>query len=123
MAATEPRQLIDLFARYFNSGDLNGLASLYEEEDVVFVQRDGQTVKGKAEVLQLLRQVAGTGRYAATDSAVYTVGDVALLLITWSIEGTGERLGGISSDVARRQSDLAWKFVIDNPWGSAVLPL
>jgi hypothetical protein len=44
-AATETRQLIDVFATYFNSGDLNGLATLYEEKDVVFVRMDGQTVR------------------------------------------------------------------------------
>lgn len=122
MTATEPRQLVDLFAEYFNSGDLEGLATLYEEGDVVFVRMDGEIVRGKADVLQFIGQFAGTGRYAATDSAVHTVSDVALLLIKWSIEGPSETLTGSSTDVARRQPDRTWKFIIDNPWGSAVLP-
>jgi ketosteroid isomerase-like protein len=120
MAATEPQQLVELFAEYFNSGDLEGLATLYEEE-VVFVRMDGETVRGKPNVLQFIGQVAGTGRYAATDSVVHAAGDVALLLIKWSIERPSETMNGSSTDVARRQPDRTWKFIIDNPWGSAVL--
>jgi ketosteroid isomerase-like protein len=122
VAATEPRQLIDLFATYFNSGDIDGLATLYEEKDVVFVRADGQPVEGKVEVLQFLRRFAGTARYTAIDGAVHIAGDVALLAIKWTMEGPNATLSGISSDVARRQSDRTWKFVIDSPWGSAVLP-
>ncbi len=123
MTATEPRQLVDLFAEYFNSGDLEGLATLYEEGDVVFVRMGGQIIRGKANVLEFIGQVGGTRRYAAPDSAVYTAGDVALLLIKWSIEGPSGTLRGSSTDAARRQPDRTWKFIIDSPWGSAVLRL
>lgn len=41
MPASEPGQLINIFSAFFNSGDLEGLATLYQEE-VIF----GQSVKG-----------------------------------------------------------------------------
>jgi hypothetical protein len=79
-------------------------------------------MRGKANVLEFFGQVAGTGRYAATDSANYTAGDVARLLIKWGIEGPSKTLSGSRTDVARRQPDRTWTFIIESPRGSAVLP-
>ena len=52
-------------------------------------------------------------------------GDVALLYTKWTLKGTDpegspfER-SGTTSDVARRQADGSWLFVIDNPFGGNV---
>ena len=42
----------------------------------------------------------------------------------WSFDGTGPdgdpvRLSASNADVLRRQADGTWRFVIDNPWGTA----
>jgi ketosteroid isomerase-like protein len=42
----------------------------------------------------------------------------------WSFDGTGPdgepvRLEAQNADVLRRQEDGSWRFVIDNPWGTA----
>jgi ketosteroid isomerase-like protein len=49
-------------------------------------------------------------------------GDMALMACQWEMTGTGPggaplKIGGQSAEVARRQPDGTWLFVIDNPWG------
>lgn len=55
---------------------------------------------------------------------VLQASDLALVVGVWSFEGTGSeggpvKLSGHSADVLRRQADGSWRFVIDNPWGTA----
>jgi ketosteroid isomerase-like protein len=53
---------------------------------------------------------------------VVAVGDLAYLSNTWSLSGTGPdgtpvTLGATTAEVARRQADGTWRYVIDNAWG------
>ena len=47
--------------------------------------------------------------------------EIALVIGEWHLEGEGRegkvRMSGTYTDVARRQGDGSWKFVIDNPDG------
>ena len=51
-------------------------------------------------------------------------GDIALLVYDWTIKGTAADgndvdLAGTTADVARRGDDNNWRFVLDNPFGTA----
>jgi ketosteroid isomerase-like protein len=54
---------------------------------------------------------------------VYVAGDVVLLIVDWSIQGTSRQgypvdLHGTATDVARRGTDGSWRYVIDNPFAT-----
>ena len=56
---------------------------------------------------------------------VFVAGDVAQIVLDWSIDGTGPdgehvHLGGSASDVVRRGADGLWRYLIDNNQGTAV---
>lgn len=56
---------------------------------------------------------------------VYLADDVALLIVDWTISGTtadGEDVDiqGTATDVARRGDDGIWRYIIDNPFGTAI---
>jgi hypothetical protein len=62
------------------------------------------------------------GRIRLETKLVVTVGDLAYLSNTWSLSGTGPDgnrvvLGATTAEVARRQADGTWRYVIDNAWG------
>ena len=41
---------------------------------------------------------------------------VALLSNTWTFEGAGMSFSATTAEVARRSSDGAWRYTIDNPF-------
>ncbi|PVZ08622.1 YybH family protein [Actinomycetospora cinnamomea] len=121
MAATGPN-LIEEFAKYFNSGDLDGLVSLYEG-GAAFIPEPGTVLTDAAGLRAALQAFLDTKGTASIVSTTETVnGDLALTHSHWRIDIPG---GGVlehtSAEVTRRQADGTWRYVIDNPFGGAVL--
>jgi uncharacterized protein (TIGR02246 family) len=122
MPATTPEQIHRLFEEMFNAGDIDGLMTLYEP-DPALVPQPGSVAKGTEQVRAALEAyLALGGRISLDTKLVVTVGDLAYLSNTWSLEGTrpdGEplALGATTAEVARRQSDGSWLYVIDTAWG------
>ena len=123
MGASEPKQLHDQFAKFFNSQDIDGLLSLYEE-DAVLSPGGGAVVRGKdgiRESLQAFLAMGGTIEFlGATEPLVN--GKLALTHGRWRITpGSGDAMEGVTAELARLDDDGEWRYVIDNPFGSAGL--
>jgi ketosteroid isomerase-like protein len=61
----------------------------------------------------------------ATARHVFVAGDIAQIVVDWSIEGTGPdgghvHIAGSASDVVHRGADGLWRYLIDNALGTAV---
>ncbi|WP_433656433.1 YybH family protein [Nocardia sp. CA-128927] len=105
----------------FNARDLAGLAELYEADSVV-VTRPGYLVTGEDQSAALAHLVGMGVPMKSVLRQAYTANDIALLVIDWSMEGTGPDgrevgLSGTATDVVRRSADGRWRYVIDNPSG------
>jgi uncharacterized protein (TIGR02246 family) len=122
MPATSPEQIHRLFGSAFNAGDLDELMTLYEP-DAALIPQPGSVAHGTEEVRAALQQyLALQGRITLETKLVVEVGDLAYLSNTWSLSGTGAdgqplTLGATTAEVARRQGDGTWRYVIDNVWG------
>jgi uncharacterized protein (TIGR02246 family) len=122
MPATTPEQLQSLFQETFNAGDIEALMELYEA-DAVLVPEPGATARGSQEIRPALDAfLAMKGRLTLESKVALTVGELAYLSGTWSLTGTGPdgeemTLGATTAEVARRQGDGTWLYVIDNAWG------
>ena len=122
MPATTPEQIHRLFQDAFNAGDIDRLMMLYEP-DSVLVPQPRSVVQGSQQVRAALEgYLALRGRITLDTKLVLTVGDLAYLSNTWSLSGTGPdgnplTLGATTAEVARRQADGTWRYVIDNAWG------
>ncbi|MFE3317349.1 YybH family protein [Nocardia sp. NPDC059195] len=119
----DPGQHPAVFAARFNTGDSDSLAEVYTD-DAVFVPEPGSQVTGpalraaNAEFLALGLPIRVSPRHT------YVAGDIALLIVDWEIDGTGPdgepvHVSGTATDVARRDADGYWRYVIDNPFGIA----
>jgi ketosteroid isomerase-like protein len=106
----------------FNAGDVAGLMALYEP-DAVMVGPDGSPIEGQEAIGALWSSMMVPGGHLSLRT-VYAVewGDTALLRNNWTFTAEGVELGSSTAEVARRQPDGNWRYVIDNPFGAAVTP-
>ena len=123
MPATEPEQIHRLFEEAFNAVDLEGLMALYEP-DAALIPQPGVIVEGNDGIRESLRWFLDRkGRMTLDTKLVVRVGDLAYLANSWSLaggtmpDGSTAELGATTAEVARRQPDGTWLYVIDNAWG------
>jgi uncharacterized protein (TIGR02246 family) len=124
MSARNPEDLDTLFARELNAGNLDGLAALYEA-NATFTVEPGKVVAGTSAIREALAGFLSLKpKIAMTTRILGNTGDVAMMTSAWQLTGTGPDgaaldLKGESAEIARRQPDGSWKFIIDSPWGLA----
>jgi enoyl-CoA hydratase len=123
----DPEDLHRRFAERANAGDLDGLIALYED-GAAFVGPDGTNAAGSDAIRDRLEALlAMAPQITPTSSRAVMAGDVALLSNRFHMTfgpSDDERAGldGTSTEVARRQPDGSWLYVIDDPASSTVLP-
>lgn len=108
--AMTPEDIPRLFVQFVTAGDWEGLASLYEP-DAVFALPSGGLAQGNTQIAEALRAVfaeRAPGAPGAQLQPVLFSGDLAL---------TSTRMpdGRVTGEIARRQADGSWRWVIDQP--------
>jgi len=105
--AMEPNDLEKFFVERTNAGDLEGLMALYEPNAVVAFA-EGKVARGLDEIREFfVRLLADRPQLdSSLQSPALCSGDLAL---------TSSRLsnGEITAEIARRQPDGTWLWVID----------
>jgi uncharacterized protein (TIGR02246 family) len=112
-----------VFEHAFNAGDLEALMALYEP-DAALIPQPGAVAEGTAAIRDSLRWFLDRGgQITLATKLVLRVGDLAFLSNRWSLtgatmpDGSPAELGATTAEVARRQPDGSWLYVIDNAWG------
>jgi uncharacterized protein (TIGR02246 family) len=120
MPAHRPIQLHTLFAHAFNRGDVEALLTLYEVNATIVV--GGEPVTGHDRLRAALEQWLAAGGQMTLDTRAVIVGPDRLVVLhgAWVIASaeaadSPPARRGLSTEVARQQSDGTWRFVIDNP--------
>ena len=122
---TEPEGMAASLLEGFNSGKVSAMMTLYEP-DAVLITKDGRTVTGHTAIAAVLERDLSLGvPLEAKARHVFVAGDIAEIVLDWSIDGTGPdgkhvHLGGSASDVVHRGADGFWRYLIDNNQGTAV---
>ena len=124
MAAQKPQDLHRLWEEAFNAGDLASLAGLYEPE-ARLVPRPGQeAVMGIQAIRSVLEGfLAPNSKITIETQSVIEAGEIALLRSQWRLTGTSPTGKPIdvshnSTEVARRQPNGTWRYLIDHPFGA-----
>ena len=124
MAAHTPEEIHREFENAFNAGDADALMALYEPEAALIVE-PGTVLDSKEAIEGALQWFLGTGGKIVLDTkAAVVVGDLAFLTNRWTLSMTDEdgnpsEMGATTAEVARRQADGTWLYVIDNAIGDA----
>jgi uncharacterized protein (TIGR02246 family) len=123
--AYTPEQCDELFTRFANACDLEGLVSLYEA-DAVLAQAEGPPARGAAAIRAALAELlASAPRLEMKVVRALRAGDdLAALTSDYSIEMTGPdakrfSVAGRSAVVTRRQPDGSWRIAIDDPYAGS----
>jgi uncharacterized protein (TIGR02246 family) len=122
MVAQTPEDLDRLFAVALNAGDIDGLMRLYEPE-AAMRPGPGQVVQGLAAIrASLAGFIAMKPTLTITSKVLGQCKEIALMTGSWTLTGTGAdgnpvNMAGQSVEVARRQIDGSWLFIVDTPWG------
>ena len=105
--ARDPQDLERLLVSRQRVGDVDGMAALYEP-DAVLDCGDGRWLVGREAIREYYAGVVASGRK-------YEFGAQHPAMITLDLALTSTRLpdGSVTAEVARRQSDGTWLWVID----------
>jgi uncharacterized protein (TIGR02246 family) len=119
--AQNPEQVIDDFVAAVNSGDMERVLAMYERD--ARLAFPGQPSVGRDAIRGTLQNfLSQKPTMKGKTVSVSLVGDLALLRSEWSFTGTDQtgasvELSGESAELARRQPDGTWRYVIDLPMG------
>jgi ketosteroid isomerase-like protein len=115
MPAESPEEICRLFQQYMAEGDLDSVLSVYDPE-AVFLNQSREVTKGLNALRQQLAPLAATkARFDFTIKQVIQAGDIALMHTHWTISGP-EPMKVYAIEVARRQQDGSWRWLIGDPF-------
>jgi ketosteroid isomerase-like protein len=102
-----------------NNQDIDSLMALYAE-DARMVLVDGSVITGLSAIREeWLGLLAMNGHITLRSRFAITAGDLALLSNEWTFEAGGEQISSVTAEVARRQPDGSWLYVIDHPYAGS----
>jgi ketosteroid isomerase-like protein len=104
MPAKRPEEICHLFQHAMAEGDLDAVLSVYDPE-AVFLNQSRDVTKGRA-----MR-----ARFDFTIKQVIEAGDIALMHTEWTVSGP-QPMQVYAIEVARRQPDGAWCWLIGDPY-------
>jgi ketosteroid isomerase-like protein len=100
----------------FNDQDLDGLMRLYAP-NARMILLDGSTATGSDAIRE---QWSGLlemgGRLAIRSRYAIEAGDLAVLSNEWTLRTGDQTMSAVTAEVAARQSEGGWLYVIDHPW-------
>jgi uncharacterized protein (TIGR02246 family) len=105
--ARDPQDLERLLVTRQQAGDIDGMAALYEP-DAVLDDGAGQVIRGREAIRAFFARLAATGKkftFGAQRPATVS-GDLALT-------STRSADDSVTAEIARRQGDGTWLWVID----------
>jgi uncharacterized protein (TIGR02246 family) len=123
---SNPQHVITQLVTAMNARDLESALTLFEP-GAAFVIKPGVVVTGQSGIRQALEGFMAVKPTLAIEAQqLVEAGDVAQYCARWSMKGTDPsghpvQLSGRSSSILRRQSNGAWLFLVDNPWGAEIV--
>jgi uncharacterized protein (TIGR02246 family) len=118
--ARSPEELHTGFQEAFNRHDLEAVVALYEPGAVLV--SDAEPAQGTDAIREAYRGFFAMRPVMELQTlAVHRAGELAMLHGRWMLRGAAPdgseiRREGRNTEIARRQPDGRWLFVIDNPY-------
>jgi uncharacterized protein (TIGR02246 family) len=120
----KPEQVHAALAAAWNTGDVNNVLALYEDEGVL-VPQPGLSISGKTKIREALLGFLSTkGIFEIKTTYCIQCGDVAMSRSIWSIrDGDEIKIQAKGTELLRKQPGGSWLFAVDHPFGADEYPL
>ena len=120
LGAVAPGDLHVAVEMAVNNRNVDALVALYEQDAWLFGPA-GPVQGTEAIRTAWIQMLDMSGQTRLVTQYVIEHGDVALLSNRWTSVVGDDEISATSAEVARRQSDGTWKYLIDNPDSAGVL--
>jgi ketosteroid isomerase-like protein len=109
VSVRDPQDLARALVTREKAGDIDGMAALYEPHAVLDCG-DGKLAVGREAIRSFYKEFVATG-------VKFDLGDQRPAIISGDLALTSTRLpnGTMTTEIARRQDDGTWLWVIDQP--------
>ncbi len=114
MPAKSPEEICHLFKKYMAEGNLDSVFSLYDPE-AVFLNRGSEVKTGEALKKELAQFAAVKATFDFKIKQIIQSGDIALMHTAWKVSAP-EPMAVYAIEVARRQPDGTWRWLIGDPF-------
>ena len=119
MGVSQPQEIHQAVQDAFNAKDVDALVALYEDE-ARMVGPDGSVVVGKDAIREQWQfALAMNAPMKLQTRFCVEMGDIALLRNDWSLDSPDIEMGSSTCEVARRQPDGSWLYIVDHPFGAS----
>ncbi|MDN3692322.1 nuclear transport factor 2 family protein [Chryseobacterium tructae] len=114
------------FRHCIKNGDVEGALSCFDPEGV-YIDRDGKELRGLEQIQVAMENICGLKLNIQGETPHITeINELALWIDRWEMsgntpDGQAIKMTGHTSCVMKRNEAGNWLWIIDNPFGSAVL--
>lgn len=115
MPAKSPEEICEFFKTYMAQGDLDSLVGIYDPE-AAFLDQSGEIRRGRDGMREVLAPLADArARFDFKIRQVIQSGEIALMHTEWTVSSS-EGMSSYAIEVARRQPDGSWCWLIGDPF-------
>jgi ketosteroid isomerase-like protein len=114
MPAKSPEEICHLFKQYIAEGDLDSVITLYDPQ-AAFLNQSCEVKKGEALRQELIPFTAAKANFDFNIKQVIYADDIALMHTEWHVSAP-EPMSVYAIEVARRQPDGTWRWLIGDPF-------
>lgn len=123
--ARRPEDIVPALLAHLNSLDTEVMLNFYDPE-AMLVDARGVPQVGREAIRAELQTYFSLGLPMQISARhIFVAGDIASLVLDWSYTGTAPdgravNIVATANDIARRGADGCWRYLIDNPFGTAL---
>jgi ketosteroid isomerase-like protein len=115
MPAKSPEEICHLFKQAMGKGDIDAVMSVYDPE-ATFLNKEREVAGGSEALRRQLEPIAAAKtRFDFRIKQVVEAADIALMHTEWNVFGP-EPMQVHAIEVARRQPDGTWRWLIGDPF-------
>jgi ketosteroid isomerase-like protein len=114
MPAKNPEDICRLFQQYMAEGDIDSVLSVYDPE-AVFLNQSGEEKKGDALRQELARSAEAKAKFDFNIKQIIQADNIVLMHTEWQVSAP-QPMSVYAIEVARRQPDGTWRWLIGDPF-------